>query len=116
MLQFRASLSVGNAEQRGPLVHSIVRQMGLEDCADVVIGTLLSGSENATGGISKGERRRLSLGLEMLSVRALPSSCFPSSHSSSAAHSVCSAHFVCSLSLRSPRAPHSPRPLATASI
>ena len=63
-LLFGARLRLPQAEtreQRRETVEKVIQELGLSDCRDVVVG----GVETA-GGISGGQRRRVSIGLELL--------------------------------------------------
>ncbi|XP_043912558.1 broad substrate specificity ATP-binding cassette transporter ABCG2-like [Protopterus annectens] len=63
-LQFSASLRLSSqqysSEEKQMQVNSVVRELGLQDCADTKIGT------DFIRGVSGGERKRCSIGMELI--------------------------------------------------
>ncbi len=65
MLQYAADLRIPNKQDRLPMVNSLLQVLSLEQCADV-----LCGDENLKG-LSGGQRKRVSVGLELLTNPAV---------------------------------------------
>jgi len=65
LLSFAAELAIGSdvsTEEKQRRVHNIIEELDLEGCCDVPIGE----ANDSTRAISGGERRRLSIGVELL--------------------------------------------------
>ena len=67
-LQFRVSLKLGSlvtARERDKIVHNLMEQLGLTKSADTMVGN------TKIRGLSGGERKRLSIAVEMISSPSL---------------------------------------------
>lgn len=63
-LQFAAELrlpDITSSQERSQLVEEVILELGLKDCADTAVG------DSTHKGLSGGEKRRLSLGIQLLS-------------------------------------------------
>lgn len=71
-LRFSADLELGDSvseNEKDAAVEAIIQELGLQKCCDSLIGYVGSDAQNSglSRGISGGERKRLSIGIELLS-------------------------------------------------
>lgn len=67
-LLFNANMKLPdlNATQRSDRVYKVIQLLGLVSCAHSMVGACGSDSTGPAAGISGGEKRRLSVGIQML--------------------------------------------------